>query len=58
VVLSGFADETMIEKVCMIQSLKELRITACRFVTGVFLGQMAAKELEMLDVTHSEHMES
>jgi hypothetical protein len=55
--ISGHCTEKMIEKVCMVKSLRELKILGCRFVTGRFLGHLASKELTMLDVSHSEHME-
>ena len=55
--ISGHCTDKMIEKVCMVKSLKELKILGCRFVTGVFLGELASNELVMLDVSHSEHIE-
>ena len=47
--LDSMATERIIEQVCKIQTLQELRITHCSYVTGEFLKQLKSTSLQRLD---------
>ena len=52
-VIDSYATDEMIEWISKLESLKELRLTDCKFITGGFLNNLKSNQLSTLDFQSS-----